>query len=298
MKISRKGYYSITDIQYELIHQHKHRETFFLPYNEQMESTPPIRWLNASAIKFMQMHWNRYLFLDKKMNLYHSLATYKDFPTFSYNWRTKSQQQQIWLKEFASRVIAYDLFIETDSPDLKLAHDESIEIKQFLDKYKVKYYVKFSGSKGFHFVTPFDEFSFLKLPIYDGEREKKIKNFKEFLKEFPVATNSKKLDIVLLFKVIAHRIKMLLALETVDTSVQDVKRVMKSAYSWDVKSNLIAYPLDDSQFLEFSKSLVKPEKVIGYDNHRRRLIWRHDTLPKDIRERGMEQMLKDLGVFS
>lgn len=293
--MNRKQYYNNKDIQFEIIYQQMHHETFFLPYSEidgKLKSTPPIRWLNASAIKFLQMHWDRYLFLDKPMNLYHSLATYKDFPTFSYNWRIKSQQQKIWLTEFASRVIKYDLFLETDCEDIMKAHAESIEIMKFLNKYNARFYVKFSGSKGFHFVIPYEEFSFLDIPVYDNEREMKVKDFRMFLRRFPLSQRQKSLDIVMLFKVIAHKIKTLLALDTVDTSVQDVKRVIKTAYSWDVKSNLIAYPLDDVQFLRFSKILVKPENVVLYNNNRRRLLWRnYDKQPR------MKEMLADLGIF-
>jgi hypothetical protein len=79
--------------------------------------------------------------------------------------------------------------------------------------------------------------------------------------------------------------------------VQDVKRVIKTAYSWDCKSNLIAYPLDDLQFLKFSKSLVKPANVMSYKNNRRRLLWRNDMMKSSDRQKYMEQMLVDLGIL-
>lgn len=297
--ISRKGYYSNIDVQFELIYQQMHRETFFLPYQEvkgKLESTPPIRWLNASAIKFLKMHWERYNFLDKPMNMYHSLAKYKDFPTFSYNWRTKSQQQQIWLDAFKDRVTSYDLFIETDSPDLKIAHSDSVEIKKILDEHKVRYYINFSGSKGFHFIVPYEEFNFLRhVPLYSQKIESNVKNFKKFLEKFPIEPDDSEVDLVLLFKVIAHKIKMLYVLDTVDTSVQDVKRVKKTAYSWDVKSNLIALPLDDEQMMNFSKDIVRPENVIKAGVHKRRLLWRNTNIIN--RESGLKELLLKLGIF-
>ena len=165
------------------------------------------------------------------------------------------------------------------------------------DKYSVIHYVKFSGSKGFHFITPFSEFDFIDLPIYDFERESKIKNFKMFLQEFPIKNDDKRMDIVTLFKVIAYRIKSLYVLDTLDTSVQDIKRVCKTAYSLDDKSGLVTYPLDDEQFLNFDKSLVAPENVIRYNNHKRGLLWRNTDVPKNKRVKSLKQMLVDLGIF-
>lgn len=296
--VSRKGYYSNIDIQYEIIHQHKHRETFFLPYINK-ESKPPIRWLNASALKFMEKHWDRYGFLEKDMNLYHSLATYKDFPVFSYSWRVKSEQQRVWLKEFKDYITKYDLFIETDSPDIEKAHWQSLEIFTFLDR-RLKFYVKFSGSKGFHFISPYEEFEFLKLPIYDEKLEKKTGNFKFWVRNFPMKRSElhKFTDLVMLFKVIAWRLSLVLGCDTIDTSVQDVKRVVKTAYSYDVKSGLIAYPLDYEQLLNFKKSDFTAENVLKRANHKRGLLWRNAELDKEQREKNVLELLKDLDIIT
>lgn len=300
--ISRKGFYGNVDLQFEMIHQHLHRETFFLPYIEvdgKLQSTPPIRWLNASALKFLKLHWDRYDFLEKPMNLYFSLATYKDFPTFSYNWRTKSQQQKVWLEAFKDYVAKYDLFIETDSQDLKESYADSLAIADFLNKYKMVYHVKFSGSKGFHFIIPYDEFAFLGLKVFDNVLESNVKDFGSLLLKCPVPLpdGEHTFDVVMLFKLIALRIKTLLACITVDTSVQDVKRVCKTGYSMDVKSGLVAYPLDDNQLKNFTKDMVTPVKVLSYKNHKRGLLWRHLDVPKQEREQRILEMLRDLGIY-
>ena len=296
--VSRKGYYANIDIQYELIHQHKHKETFFLPYNQHLESRPPIRWLNASALKFMKKHWDRYEFLEKDMNLYHSLATYKDFPVFSYSWRVKSEQQRIWLKEFHKYLLKYDLFIETDSPDIEKAHYQTLKISEFLDKY-LKYYVKFSGSKGFHFIIPYEEFEFLKLPVYDEKIEKKSGNFKFWIRNFPMEREqlSQFTDLVMLFKIIAWRLSLILGCDTIDTSVQDVKRVVKTAYSYDVKSKLIAYPLSNEQLINFKKTNVTADNVLKQNNHKRGLLWRNAGVSKEQREKNVLEMLKTLDIL-
>jgi len=297
--VSRKGYYSTVDIQFEIIHQHLRRETFFLPYNQHLESRPPIRWLNASAIKFMKKHWDRYEFLEQDMNLYHSLATYKDFPVFSYSWRVKSEQQRIWLKEFDKYLTKYDLFIETDSPDIEKAHYQTLKLHKFLQKY-LKYYIKFSGSKGFHMISPYEEFEFLKLSVYDKNIEKKAGNFKFWIRNFPMKREklSKFTDLVMLFKLIAWRLHLILGCDTIDTGVQDVKRVVKTAYSYDVKSNLIAYPLNDEQLTNFKKTDYTAENVLKRSNHKRGLLWRNAQVDKEQREKNVLKLLKDLDILT
>ena len=296
----RKSWYQNVDVQFELIHQTKHRETFFLPFDKLKNSTPPIRWMNASAIKFLKMHWDRYKFLDKDMNIYSSLATYKNFPTFSYSWRVKSEQQRVWMKEFHKYINGYDLFVETDSKDIEKSHADTLKIKNFLDDYNIKYSLKFSGSKGFHYIVQYSEFEFLGLKIYDEEIEKKAGNFKFWMKNFPMSLSQLKKfsDLVLLFKLIAWRLHTILGCETIDTSVQDVKRVIKLAYSWDVKSGLIALPLTDEQLTNFRKDICRPENVLKAGVHKRGLLWRNTSVDKEQRENKTLTFLQDLGILA
>ena len=278
MKITRKGYYGNVDIQFEIIHQLLHRETMFLPISaEKGKPNLPVRWLNASFINMLKRHWEQFKFLERDMNLYYSLATYKDFPMFSYSWRYKTQQQQIWLKEFINYVIKYDFFLETDSLDLnKSIKQDGQVIKNFLDQYQIKYSLKFSGSKGIHFIVPSEEFDHIGIPVVD---------------KFGVY-----FDRVKLFKLLATRLKAVLGCETIDDGVFDIKRVTKCAYSWDVKSGLIAYPLTDDQFKNFTTEIVKPENVIKYNNHKRRLLWRNCEVPKEVREKQILKLFEDLDI--
>jgi intein/homing endonuclease len=158
-----------------------------------------------------------------------------------------------------------------------------------------------SGSKGFHFIIPPEEFDWLDWKVYDDDAEKNVRSFDQLLMSLPCGLTGEvgniHLDKVLLFKIIALRMKTLLSCDSIDTSVQDIKRVCKSGYSWDVKSNLIAYPLDDQMFENFSKSIVTPEKVLSYNNYKRGLLWRNTDVPKDERQKLCRQMLIDLGIL-
>jgi len=301
--ITRKGYYYNYDIAMEIIKQQKDGyETMFLPFkpdeNGKLKSSPPIRWAMCNYVDMLKRNWERYNFFEQPMNLYHSLARYK-MVMFSFSWRVKSQQQQIWLKEFKNYLINYMLFIETDSPDIKKAHADAKDIKVFLDRYKVKYYVKNSGSKGFHFLIPAEEFDWLTWKTYDEDIEKNVGDFDKLMLKLPVNENNgeKIFDKVLLFKAISLRLKTLLSCSTIDTSVNDIKRVCKSSYSWDVKKNLIAYPLDDDMFAKFDNSMVTPEKVLSYKNYKRGLLWRNTQFPLSERHISMKKMIVDLGIL-
>jgi len=306
MSITRKSWYENINVQFELIHQQKWRETFFLPYlwddrKNKFVSTPPVRWMNCSAIKFLKMNWERYGFLDKNMNLYFSLATYKNFPTFSWNWRVKSQQQAIWLTEFKNYIKAYDLFIETDSDDLKDSFREAVEIKDFLLKYDIKFCCGMSGSKGVHFIVQSEEFDFLNLKDYDEFLEEDVnkKDFNSLFTKLPIHIKEldKVFDKVILFKMLNLRLKTLLSCDTIDTSISDLKRVKKTFYSWDVKSGYIALPLTDEQLNNFNVDMVKPETVMKSGIYKRGLLYRNLDIPLKKRNDGIKKMFGDLGII-
>lgn len=302
MKISKKAYYENYDIAMEILLQVKNREMCFIPFDpETRKAQRPVRWLLANYINMMKKHFEQFNFYDKPMNLYHSLATYKNFPMFSYMLNIKAQQQQLWMDKFHEYLEKYDFFIETDSSeDFNLALSETKEIKDLFDKFSLRYYCKFSGSKGFHVIISYEDFAHLNLPIFSKEYLKNVKDWSIFLRTFPF--DIKKMhsfcDYPLLFKGMVLRIKGLLASDTIDASVTDIKRVCKVGYSLDEKSGLVAYPLTDEQFLHFNKEDYSPEKVIRMNNYKRRLCWRNDNLTIEQRQENINKLLKYIGILS
>jgi hypothetical protein len=304
--ISRKGWYQNLDVSYEIVKcQMGGRETVFLPFkvgeDGKLTSTPPVRWLLCNCLKFLNMQWDRYKFLDSPMNLYHSLAVYTQLPRFSWSYRVKSQEQMVWMQEFKNYIKSYDCFLETDSDDIKLSHADAVDIKRFLDRYKVVYSLKFSGSKGFHQIIPAEEFDWLSWKTYDEVAEQNVRDFRQLLIGLPVGLDGNNgnitLDKVLLFKIMALRLKTLLSADTIDTSVQDLKRITKTPYSWDCKSGRIALPLTDSQFSSFDKSICDPLNVLRGGVHKRGLLWRNTEVPKEERQALSKKMLQDLGIL-
>jgi hypothetical protein len=297
--ITIKGYYSNYDILFEIIHQLRYRELCLIPVVDG-KSQPPIRWLNAQYIDMLKRHWTQYDFFVRRMNIYHSLARYKDFPVFSYSLTFKSQQQKVWSEEFHKRIVGYDLFLETDSTDLNHSMSDAKKIRDLLDVYKQRFYCQFSGSKGVHIYLDFSELQHLPLKPFDISINKKVMKFDVWVrKHFPVSINNmhKVADLVILCKIIAMKLKLILNAETMDTGVQDVKRVKKLAYSYDVKSDLISYPLDDDMIDNFDRSLVTPERVLRYNNHKRGLLWRNEHVPLTERQEHMTKILKDLNIL-
>lgn len=305
--ITREQWYQNIDVLFEIIKsQMGGRETIFLPFRPDSEgklrARPPVRWLMANYVNMLKKHFEKYNFLYEPMNLYYSLATYTKLPVFSYSWRIKSQQQEIWLKEFKNYIKSYDVLIETDSEDLSKSINDAKEIKNFFDRYKIKYRCSFSGSKGIHLVIPAEEFDWLNWEVYNEDEEKKIKDFNVLLLSLPAKKDGKtkkklfKLDKVILAKCLSIRLKTLLSCETIDTSVSDIKRICKTPYSFDCKSGNIALPLTDEQLLNFKKEICSPENVIKIV-YKRGLLWRNEDIDKKEREKGMYQMLKDLGIL-
>lgn len=296
--ITRKSWYENISIQYEIVRQLINRETFLLPFNNEMKPTRPIRWLKIHCRDFMWKNFNKYNFLKYPMNLYNSMAIYHNMPMFSFNWQDKSQEQQLWSKNYHNYITGIDLFLETDSKDLSKSLADARGIINVLDRFNIKYFSEFSGSKGFHVIVPYEEFVHLCLKPFEKKKTRLSTQFTKFLQRLPVPISEIKehFDLVLLYKVINSRIAGIYALDTVDTSISDVLRVHKTAYSIDVKSGLVALPLDNEQLNNFSKSIVEPENVLRSGIYKRGLLYRNSEVCRHKRRRGIIDLIVELGI--
>jgi hypothetical protein len=275
--ISRKGYYANYNVRMEIIKQQMHRETVFLPYSKLMDKKMrPIRWLKCNFIAMLLRNMDFFSFLEKEMNLYYSLAKYPNMPMFNFQSHDKKEEQRIWLEEFHRYITQYDMFIETDNPDWRKSYVESKKIKELYDKFKVEYSVKFSGTKGFHFLIPYENWLFLEKPI-----------FKPILKKIHEFD-----DLVGYMKLVAEVIYYIEGIKNIDLSVIDVKRFIKSGYSWDVNSGLIALPLSDEQFENFNEDMVKPDNVLKMNLFKRGMLYRNSNLPLEQRQKNLKAMLE------
>lgn len=128
-------------------------------------------------------------------------------------------------KSFEDIVTGYDFVIDIDHEDLKKAHEIAFDIKQIYDKYKLPYYLVFSGKKGFHFRIDWDDIQTDLAPLAFMEKTKRI------------AEN--------IAKCIGYKFK-----QDID-SIYDLKRVLRVPYSIHPSTKNIALPLTDAQFEYF-----------------------------------------------
>lgn len=169
---------------------------------------------------------------DTSAKLYFDLSYWKNeegkTPLFNFNNAKRKEDKDKFNKEFKKYFVGYDFCIDIDAKDLKVAYRDTQAIKNLFDKYKLPYSLKFSGSKGFHFL------------IEDKWFNQRMK-----------AKNK-----VLLFQRLSKIIIGVCKLKSVndggtfDDTIYDDRRIFKLAYSLQNKDGkeYICLPLDDFQF--------------------------------------------------
>jgi hypothetical protein len=240
----RINYYHRPDVLFELIKQMKGKELTFLgeEYN--------VRCMKAHTLAFLQTNMLAFNFYKRKYNLYISSANYFNLPVFSFNPKTRKEQQNVFNREYLKYVTGYDFFIDIDgeSENVNLAYSEAKKIKFLFDKYSLPYSIKFSG-KGFHFL--------IQSEYWDSIPDYKQRN--------------------IIFKNLSTSIKKVLGLTLIDLSVYDLRRVYKLAYSIDYKTGRVALPVSDEEFDNFDVSMTLPNNVLKKGIINRGLLIRKGT---------------------
>ncbi len=198
---------------------------------------------------------------DRK--LYFDLTCWQNEPMFSFQGEKRAIQRKDFLDNWQNYFAGYDYAIDIDSTDgdPKTAWQDARIIKAFFDEHKIPYSVKFSGSKGFHFLIPY---RFLPPRIKDMNLPKYCNN----------ATNW-----------LVNRYN----LPCVDDSIYDHRRILKLAYSLDGK--YVCLPLDDQQFDNWQQEHMTMGSVLAKCK-----LFKRDLL---IRDHGlpMEDLRKNVNKF-
>lgn len=166
---------------------------------------------------------------------YFDLATWtNEMPMFSYEPSQRNSQKIDFDNNWQKFYVTYDFAIDLDALDKNpmTAHAEAALIKQLFDTNKIPYSVRFSGSKGFHFLIPAQY-----LP-------KRVK---------PMNLPRKCHDV-------AEWLIMRFNLKNVDATIYDHRRILKLAYSCD--GNKVCLPLDDIQFKNFKVEDMTIQNVL------------------------------------
>lgn len=227
---AKREWYGKTYVKLEIVKCLKERELCFID----KENKNTTRALLGTSLDYFDKHIKRWEVMDKPVNLYHSVATLKDMPIFSYNLneRTKTKEYIEFKDNFAQYVTGYNFFIDIDGKDEPHnAYAETFALKTILDGYKVPYYIMNSSFTGFHIHIP-----------------------SEYMPKMPIN------ELIELIRNVQENIKGIHSFKFMDTSITDLRRVCKVPYSF-VNDGSICLPLNGVQFINFRKDMVEVEKV-------------------------------------
>lgn len=247
-------YYNDISVLFEMIKVMRGRECSFLGNKE-----PPIRCMKIHSLKFMRSNFDAFNFKNRLYNIYASLARLENMPMFSYAPPERKLQQIEFNRNFNTYVVGYEggLDFDADESDNMKAIWDMKDVIELFNKYKLPYYCKISGSGGHigipEFITKLLEPEITLIPNKIG--------------------------------VIGKLLKDLMALDTLDASIFDMRRIWKVDYSLDVKSGNVALPLDESQIKDFKWDMVTVDSVLGKGVRDRGRILHNSGTDEEYKER-------------
>lgn len=163
--LNRKDWYNTDYIVYNIISQLKYR---YLSIIKQSKKDPKKKilsryYMGYSLDLFRDSLKRNGAFDDTSSKIYFDLATYKDengfTPIFSFDKQQRKEQKKLFSGDpnknngqYLKLIKSYDFAIDIDCKNLKTAWKDTKRIKGIFDEYKLPYSLRFSGSKGFHFV--------------------------------------------------------------------------------------------------------------------------------------------------
>jgi len=240
--MNRQWYYSQKYVLFEICKQLKHR---YLSVRKKKKDGKweLARYYQGYSVELLKESLERNDVLNNvSAKIYFDLATWKDdngiTPIFSYDVEKRKEQKEEFSKNggYIKLIRSYDFAIDIDNKNIKKAWKEAKVIKEIFDSYKLPYSVKFSGSKGFHFLID----------------SKWIK------------TRHKPINLPGFFGKIVNNLVDDERLKSVDLSIYDARRIFKLAYSLcnNNGKEYVCLPLDDEQFENFKIEDMKLDNVI------------------------------------
>jgi len=282
--ITREQWYRTKSVIFEIVKQIRNREVGFL-------GETLVRCVVAPDVYSFEPNLKRFNIYEKKANIYKTLAKFDfkimfaqnyifDKNCFSFSYGLRKKQMNFFNDNADNYLISYDLGLDFDAHEgnTEKARKECCIFKDELDRYKVPYSLKSSGS-GFHIDIKHEN-----LP--EAVREEKNINMKiGYIRE------------------IVKQIYDIYGLKTLDIGIDDnddesnwgyfydTRRLWKVAYSWDIKTDNIALPLSDDQFNNFNSKILKPDYIIKNIN-----LFNRGLLEREGKQDAFENMLNDIGV--
>lgn len=249
----RKHWYSQDIVMFNIIEQLKFKETVFIAKNKGV-----IRCVKANAMRYLAMNFDRYHFLEHKMNLYGSLAHFPNLPMFSFNRTEKRKEMDAFNLSYKDYISGFNYMMDIDNFDLKSAHRTLLAcLKAFQG---IPYYVVMTGKKGFHIRVDYEDMS-------------------EDLKQMSMP------DLCGLFKRFTENFSLINNLPDIDYSIYDLRRIAKTPYS------VVFYPLKDKdgnveEFPLFVALPMTDDQIYKFDIKDYHIKTQLNNLP-DLRNRGL-----------
>lgn len=195
---------------------------------------PSVRGLKAHSSGFLRKHLDVYNVEKNSFMLYHSIASLRDMPMFSYNFVKRKEETEDFFINYESYVENYDFVLDFDHDDVSESYEDMMIVHRLFLGMDIQHEVVFSGKKGFHVEVK-------NIPLHYFVDLKQTVSF---------------------FKKIANYITKTHSLGTIDLNIYDQVRIWKVPYSIDSRTNLVVLPLSEYEINNFDKSLCEPEKVI------------------------------------
>jgi hypothetical protein len=256
-------YYVNSFVLTNMVQSMAFRESAFLSFDD----TPSVRNVVVRDVSELLKNMKAFHFFSRKYNIYSSVARFdfaqlrKDhiFPPFSFYPKIRKNQRQIFNEHAKDYIIAYDFVLDFDVvDDFQTTYNEVKLMKNQYDLRHIPYILKFTG-KGFHIIVP-DKY----LPVR---------------KDKPGFC-----------KALATSFKEIYDLSSLDLNIYDARRVVKTPYSLDIKTNLVCLPLSDSEFNDFSKDMCEPQNVLASN------IFLRNSLLRDGYVDAFRKYVKELEV--
>lgn len=219
-------HYSRQEILYEIVKYANSRELSFLGDGR-------VRGVMAHKVSYLLRNFKAFDFGKKLYNVYFTVAKIRNLGALSFAPPERKKQLKELTEKFNLIAYEYDLVLDFDAKEgHNKAYSQCRELKEYFDCDGIEYFLKFSGS-GFHIVIPHYEVSKIN-PMEKFDFKKRV----EFCKEF------------------AQRCKDIFALDTLDDSIYDMRRLWKCPYTLDIKTGNVAMPLTDTEFNNFKLEMV------------------------------------------
>lgn len=208
-------YYKQSKYKLQLIHHLRYKETVFMNKNGMI-----IRGIKANHHKYLDVNMKHYHFNDKEYNIYNSIATFRDFPLFSWKSDIREKQYRNWTdnKLYLDKIVGYDFYMDFDNKgNDEEVKQECITVCNWLKDKRINFKPRFSGS-GYH-----------------------LKSVLALKNQNPKYC-----------RLLAEKLIKKFDLKTVDKSIYRWQGIIKSPYSIDCKTMRVCLPLNLESLKNFN----------------------------------------------